>query len=389
MALHGLAALLLVALFLPAPLALAEDAPPAAESPADAHLRGGVESWLLHVQGLGPHRVAVRVEDGVVTLTGTADSPEQIDLIVGAVAAFEGVRRVVDRLVAVTAEDLDGTGPEESAAESRWKTWFRWLSPPEGRRYVRFPRGDLFTSPLADQKQPRFHMTYQRMKTDFGWFNVGSVGFGENFGLLRSPGEAEGDGWQLGISGAVFALFNLDAASSDLLNADYYVGFPLSFRRGVFSGRARLFHLSSHLGDEYLLEPQPDEPVERINLSYEALELLLSWEHRGFRVYGGGFHILHTVTPLGRDRAQAGAELRGRLLGWHTARAVAGIDLQAWDETGWDVDLSVKAGIRVDSPYGGDRSVMFLLEFYDGHLPHGQFYVREVRYYGFGITFAL
>lgn len=227
------------------------------------------------------------------------------------------------------------------------------------------------------------------MKTEYGWFNVGSVGFGENFGLLRSPGTREGDGWQLGVSGAVFALFNLDADSSDLLNADYYIGFPLSIRRGRFSARIRPFHLSSHLGDEYLLEPQPGPPVERINLSYEAVELLGSWERRGLRVYGGGFRIFHTDTPLEKTRAQAGVEVRGHLLNWHSARLVAGVDLQAWDETDWDLDLSVKAGLRLRSPYAGPRSILFLLEFYDGHLPHGQFYPLETRYYGFGIAYSM
>jgi len=44
-------------------------------------------------------------------------------------------------------------------------------------------------------------------------FNIGSVGFGESFGLVRQPGWGEEDAWQLSISGAVFAQFNLDASS--------------------------------------------------------------------------------------------------------------------------------------------------------------------------------
>ena len=73
------------------------------------------------------------------------------------------------------------------------------------------------------------------------------------------PAGARKDAWQLSISGAVFAQFNLDASSMDLINADYIIGFPLSYRNGSWSARARLFHQSSHLGDDFLLQPQKPE----------------------------------------------------------------------------------------------------------------------------------
>jgi len=344
----------------------------------DARLRGYVESWLEYVHGLGPDRVEVGVAEGVVTLRGIVGDPETIDRIVATVASFRGVVEVVDELRVAAPEKAPG----------RWRGWRDWLLPPPGRKAVRFPGGELFAPPLADQKQPRFHTTWQRYRTDFGTFNVASVGFGESFGLVRWPREREGDGWQLGISGAVFAIFNLDAPSNDLLNADYIVGFPLSYRGGAWSARARVFHQSSHLGDEFLLMPQPGPPVERINLSYEALELLGSWERRGLRVYGGGVQIFASSTPLGRSRAQLGLELRGRPLGWKTARVVAGLDVEAWDETDWDRDFSFKAGLLFRSPYGNARSVQLLLEYYDGHAPHGQFYPLEVEYFGLGVAYA-
>ncbi len=211
----------------------------------DDYLRGYVASWIENNVHAAAGRVAVEVRDGVVTLAGTVASPEEIDRIVAAVGSFRGVVRVVNRLEI-----------ESGTRRRRWRTWIEWLRPAPGRRTVRFPAGDLFSGPLADQKQPRFHTTWQRWHTASGQFDIASVGFGENFGLVRRPRGHEGDGWQVGISGAVFALFNMDSSSSDLLNADYYVGIPISYRSGVWSARLRLFHQSSHLGDEFLLQPQ-------------------------------------------------------------------------------------------------------------------------------------
>ncbi|HEU4400965.1 MAG TPA: DUF1207 domain-containing protein [Candidatus Polarisedimenticolia bacterium] len=378
-----------VALGAGAPPARAGDAGPAtAGAPsgaeADAYLRGYVASWLATAHGLGTDRLTVEVADGTVILTGTADSPEQIDLIVATVASFAGVVRVVNRIEVAPAAQAGA--PVQ--APGRWRTWRAWLHPLAGRKSVRFPIGDLFTAPLADQKQPRFHTTYQRTRVGFGTFDIASVGFGENFGLVRWPRKREGDGWQVGISGAVFAIFNLDSGSKDLLNADYIVGFPISYRSGDWSARLRVFHQSSHLGDEFLLLPQPGPPVTRINLSYEALELLGSRERRGLRVYGGATRIFASDTPLGRRRLQAGVDFRGNPRHWRTARVIAGVDVEAWDETDWDRDWSFKGGLQFRSPYGDARSLQLLLEYYNGHSPHGQFFTLNIEYVGLGIAYA-
>ena len=148
---------------------------------------------------------------------------------------------------------------------------------------ILFPQGQLFYTPMASPKEPRTHVTYLRLDLPDDSINIGSVGFGDSFGLLRWPGWGEEDAWQFSISGAVLAQFNMDA-SSDLINADYIIGFPLSCRNGPWSARARLFHQSSHLGDEFLLNPQhPELKVTRINLSFETIELLGAWEWEGLQ----------------------------------------------------------------------------------------------------------
>jgi hypothetical protein len=76
---------------------------------------------------------------------------------------------------------------------------------PTERKITLFPEGPLFFVPLASPKEPRTHVTWLRLKLPDDSFNIGSVGFGDSFGLLRWPGFGEADTWQLGISGAVLA----------------------------------------------------------------------------------------------------------------------------------------------------------------------------------------
>ena len=258
------------------------------------------------------------------------------------------------------------------------------------RKTILFPGGPLFYAPLASPKEPRTHATWLRLNLPGDSFNIASVGFGDSFGLVRWAGWGEADAWQVGISGAVFAQFNLDSESMDLINADYIIGFPLGYQNGPWSARARLFHQSSHLGDEYLLLPQrPELKQTRINLSFETLELLGGWQWEGIRLTAGSSYILHTDTPLKRYSFQGGIDyLVTNPVFKPTIRPFASVLVRAWQETDWNPDLSVKAGINLRSPYAEKRAIQIFGEYYHGNLPFGQFYKLRAEYYGAGINIS-
>ena len=107
------------------------------------------------------------------------------------------------------------------------------IEPVVVKETILLPNGQLFYSPMANPKEPRTHVTYLRLNLPGDSFNVGSVRSGDSFGLVRTPGWGKADTWQLSISGAVLALFNLDASSMDLINADYIIGFPLSYKTAL------------------------------------------------------------------------------------------------------------------------------------------------------------
>jgi hypothetical protein len=268
----------------------------------------------------------------------------------------------------------------------------------EAKGYVPLPRGDVFCPVLADPKGQRSFVSYL-IETNDEEKNaqVGSVGISDAFGLLRLGGSRPGDGFQISITGSVFAQFDMDVSSYDLINADYIIGIPITIRRGVFSTRVRLFHQSSHLGDEFLLrENNPD--FRRENISFEAAEMLLSLDGGPLRVYGGGEYLLRREpSDLDRYVAQGGIELRparriarfGSVAG---VRFVAGGDLKASEQQDWKPAISVRTGFEFDRPRDSDppgRRWGLLFEAYDGPSPYGQFFRRDVRYFGAGIHFTL
>ena len=256
------------------------------------------------------------------------------------------------------------------------------------------PVKDLFRPLLADPKEPRFQVSALRVDSDVHDSTVAAVGFGENFGIARWPGRHAREAWQLNLSAAVFAQFDLDAPSDDLVNADYIVGFPVSYRNDRWSVRARFYHQSSHLGDEFLLRVHPD----RVNLSFESLETLVSYEWEQWRVYGGGeYLIFREPEELDPGILHAGIEYRAGEPTWHigtlgAVRLVGGLDVKSWEQHDWDAAFSLKTGLEFrpqrDTEQRG-RYWQLLLEFYDGPSPYGQFYTYEVRYWGLGFVLHL
>ena len=247
-----------------------------------------------------------------------------------------------------------------------------------------FPTGDLLRPLIADPKQPQFFVGLNNFKFSDDHYIRASVGFGETFGLYRFFGNTEGNGLQVSVEGGIFAQFNMETESSDLLNADYTIGIPVTYRNGDNSLRFRIYHQSSHLGDELLLGTNPPE---RVNLSFEAIELIYSREWREWRGYAGGEYLFHKepddLLPLS---AHWGIEYRGdEPLLWN-GRPIAGVDMKSLEEHDWNIDTSVKAGLEFGHPNPGQRRLRLLAEWYRGFDPHGQFYDNKVEYYGLGMS---
>jgi hypothetical protein len=247
-----------------------------------------------------------------------------------------------------------------------------------------FPMGDLFRPLIADPKTPQFFISINGFSSLDERFTRASVGFGETFGIFRFFGDRVGDGLQLSLQGALFAQFNMDSPSYDLINADYTFGIPVTYRHGGNSLRLRIYHQSSHLGDELLL--RANHP-ERVNLSYESVELIYSYEWHGWRAYGGGEQLFHKepddLKPLG---AHLGIEYRfSKTLLWN-GRPLGGVDMKSLEENDWEIDTSVKIGLEFGHPNPGHRRIRLMAEWYQGFDPHGQFYSNKVEYYGLGVS---
>ncbi|MCP4407954.1 MAG: DUF1207 domain-containing protein [Gammaproteobacteria bacterium] len=255
------------------------------------------------------------------------------------------------------------------SAHSSWeKTYF----------YV----GENFKSLLAAPREPQFFGGYQHLQAQgpLDSFNAALVGLGENFGLIRWRDRETQNSWEIGVTTGLVSLFKLNQKSSDLINSDFLVGLTTSYGNSEVAYRTRLYHQSSHLGDEFLLQ---NKDLKRINYSYEALDFTGSRNWGPWRTYAGGSYILHSKpTDIGKATAQIGSEYRGFRPLWRGAYLKAAFNTEFTQENDWATNLSALLGIEFGKSRSNTRRFGLQLEVYDGYSPWGQFYNVRVRSYG-------
>jgi Protein of unknown function (DUF1207) len=320
---------------------------------------------------------SIRVDAGVVYLQAASLSEEEKTELLKMLSDVEGILRV-EFVPQSKSTEAAGAPPQQSK------------EPVEPAEHLPtfLPKSPLFQPLLADPRWPHFSASFQRYISNDQLKDVAATNFGESIGLYRLRGPLEST-LQLDIQAGVFSIFDLDSQSFDLINADYLVGIPLTIKKDNFANMTRVFHQSSHLGDEYLLRGHTSE---RINLSYESVDSLFSYDlPAGLRIYAGGGYIFHKdPSDLDPWSTQAGLEFRSPWFWLKGAlRPVAAVDLQNHQESNWTTDVSARAGIQFENPSFLSRKLQLLFEYYNGKSPNGQFYESNIEFFGLGLHFFL
>ncbi|WP_241674621.1 DUF1207 domain-containing protein [Candidatus Methylobacter oryzae] len=346
----------------------------------DAYIAGYAAAALKH--GLKIDKASLVVRNGAINLSGrnlnAGDRAKAAQLL----AEIPGVNAVK------ISEDTDqqliyGSSTSAQASAVQALPSNEPVILPTGL----LPIGHLFKPLLADPRWTHFSAAYRNFQSkNFDGRDIASVSFGETIPIYRDNFGQSTVQWEAGLQGGVFSDFNLDAPSSDLVNTDFIAALYSSLRVDQFSAFGRIYHQSSHLGDEFLLR-KIGTKFERVNLSYEGVDLKLSYEFPyGIRLYGGGAGLFdREPSALKIWSAQYGVEFRSP---WRVElakmRPIAAVDIKNHEENRWNYDVSARAGVEFESLQVLSRKLQLMAEYYNGYSPSGQFYKEKVEYFGLG-----
>lgn len=216
-----------------------------------------------------------------------------------------------------------------------------------------------------------------------GYHNTGApvesrlVAMGLGDGIYFASGDWGRWRYRLGLSAAVRGLFDAGVSSFDFLAADFIVGVPFYLQHGKWMARLRLYHQSSHAGDDLL--GREDGRVSAEAYDFESAEIFVGRELG--HVYGyAGLESRWRRTPGGQPSVlpHTGIEYRPTRRAEGLSPAV-GAHL-TWTGDGRDPTLNLRGGVlwtRTQTAGPARRPTGLFIELRTGPAVAGRFLGRK------------
>ncbi|MBS0645872.1 MAG: DUF1207 domain-containing protein [Verrucomicrobia bacterium] len=258
---------------------------------------------------------------------------------------------------------------------------------------VWFPPNSVLFQPLVADPRQVTNAASIRFNDSVIGQHVGAVIFGDDFifyrwlDVLRWHGDAD-----IGIEAGVFSVFDLDHPQACMVNSDFYVALLLTYAVNHWSWRFRLWHLSSHLGDEFLLS---NPGFTRYNVSDNGVDLFVSWQpNPALRIYFGLGDILWEDDEF-RTKPfyiEWGSEIR--LFGCRDhfnrlyVQPFLAMHFRSWQENSFNVDQTYTLGFEWSKLRYVGRKFRIFAEYHHGYCDEGQFVQFRSNYFALKTEFG-
>jgi hypothetical protein len=253
------------------------------------------------------------------------------------------------------------------------------------------PADSLFPPLLADPHSPIPSLKY--FSTTNHESLMGKIAAGASFGLMRI--ENSRTAIQLNIEGGIFSRFDLyDMVYAETV--DYRIGFSLDLARPSSSDGWALqiapYHTSAHLLDDTLFKASATGAViQPDDYSRDVVRLLAAYRFSSLnRLYAGVTYAHDGINSRSLFNYQAGSEFftPAKILLGREFRLYLAEDLQAKEETDWNFNLNLQAGLSIRNAEAR-HGLRIAVEYFAGHAVEGQFSQQKERNFGIAASFDL
>jgi len=347
---------------------------------SDPYFEGYIQALID--MNYAEYRVIVLVKNHKVWLTNMPSNKMLAHSIVLFVRDIPGVEEVTV---------LNGVPPEDEELREKY------VERPTIRG-IWFPQmTELFLPLIADPRAATYSIGWRSGDKVIGVKTIG-VSLGDDFPIYRWLDVFWGGDIQVGIEAGIWSVFNMDPNPNtangwgELVNTDFYVGIPLTFATGPWSFRLRGYHISSHLGDEYMVD-HPD--VVRVNPSVECIDFFTSYQAtEAVRVFFGPGLTVHSdptfkwqpiYLEYGTEARFLGSKfLKQRLYGTCFI-ALFWRNVQQLD---YNFDGTYRAGYEFSKLAGIGRKFRLYVGYHHGYSLEGQFQKLRTHYFEFNMNYG-
>jgi hypothetical protein len=243
------------------------------------------------------------------------------------------------------------------------------------------PTGLIYRSYLAGVKEPRLGFTFDNIE-NFGW--VWDITLGGRVGLFRYGPEdpVRPQGFEIDVEGAGMPRLNMEH-DQDLIAADFRAGLPITYGIGNWQTKFAYYHLSSHLGDEYMIQ---NPTFRRVNYSRDCLVLGESYYVTpNLRVYAEAGWAFYS--DVGEPwEFQGGVEYSPLVFNGLRGSPFAAFNAQSRQEQNFSGNIVAQAGWQWR---GKGRGQLFRVgvQYYNGESNQFQLYDQFENKFGLGMWY--
>ncbi len=244
------------------------------------------------------------------------------------------------------------------------------------------PNGLLYKTYLAGDKEPR--MQFLRLYDRVSKRTYDDAILGARLGIVRygTKGAYDPNGFQLDLEGAVFARVLPEEESTPLMGSDYRAGLYGTWRDDKLSYRFGYYHISSHVGDEFLIN---NPGFVRINYVRDSALAGISYETSlSTRVYGEMGYALGNEGGAEPLEFQWGAEYTPLAKSAAIGAPFAAVNRHIREDFNFGGGWNVAAGWGWQGPQTG-RRIRLGLNYYRGPSLQWEFFDQREELLGGGI----
>jgi hypothetical protein len=235
---------------------------------------------------------------------------------------------------------------------------------------------DIGTGPLLVRRDPPVGLGDYRSEAD------ASLGYRVPVYRFRTAGQ-DGPGLDIGIEAGVLSRFALGLGDekNGLINSDFRIAFPIGLDFGAWEGALVPVHVSSHIGDDFIVEHPEIRPGAS---SRNGVELALMYSlEPGLRLFGEADYNWSTVA-VERVGARFGVDIDPPAFRGRRWRPTGAVELHVSDITsGPGVTGTLGMALRT-----GTGDVRLGLTGHVGPSEMGQFRRFDEEYFGLFLTFV-
>ncbi len=211
-----------------------------------------------------------------------------------------------------------------------------------------------------------------------------TFGFQKSFFAWTFP---ENKALDIGIEGSAITQFEwTNRVEGDfqrnILSTDFLIGFPIVLYINPWTIRLRIYHLSAHMGDDYMIRNKINSYVNNNN-NYEQIDLTANYLLKNFRFYMGVGVVIRSTSSRAPMVFTGGLDYLLPMNKKKSAQFYAGFYIDSKQEFDFRPAVNLGTGVQLGKP--DRRPIKILITYFNGPLPYSVFHGEPVQWLGAAI----